>query len=643
MDVRDYRPDIDGLRAIAVLSVVLFHFGWSALPGGFIGVDVFFVISGYLITKLIAGEFAATGAFDFRRFYVRRMRRLFPALAVVLLLSAVAAVLIFSPDHLKRFSRELMTAALSVSNIFFFTVSGYFDVAKKFQALLHTWSLGVEEQFYLVWPVLVVWAMRSGRSILPLALAAMALVSLYFAQVIDDRSAAFFLTPFRIFEFAIGAGLVWLVKVQPGNKLFLELILLCGLSMIGCAVFAYSSETHLPGLLTLVPTVGAALAIYAGHARHTGLLLRNPLSVWIGKISYSLYLVHWPLLIFYGYVTGEPLSVPGRFGLLAASIALAAVLHYGVEQPLRRPRTAAEGGNAGFMKGLVAATLLFLALGGSTVLGQGWSWRLSPDAARLLASTSRTIEVQGECRYEVGQLGEAFQQTFDDCAAKAGKAVLIIGDSHASDLFNALAHNGARQHVVGVADGGCRPIGPEPCRYDQLSTFVAAEKDKIAGVVFVQMGGYFLADLDRLPVDTDAIDKTIDYLVQFAQPGVPLIWVGPQWEPRYEVDQFVAMMPAVERPDYLRNSALHIADVDRAIAAAVRAHESPVDYVSKIAILGPLTVDQFIMGGEYTYSDTDHWSAKGEEAFGRRLLAGSVMLRELFGLRPAAGKNVPKA
>ena len=239
-------------------------------------------------------------------------------------------------------------------------------------------------------------------------------------------------------------------------------------------------------------------------------------------------------------------------------------------------------------------------------------------------------------------MNDAFQQNFNDCAAKAGKAVLIIGDSHASDLFNALAHNGARRHVVGVPDGGCRPIGPKACRYDEIDTFIADNRDNIAGVLFVQMGGYFLADLNHLPVDTNGIDETIDYLTRFAQPGIPLLWVGPQWEPYYEVDQFVATMPAVERPDYLRNSSAHIADVDAAIETAVRRRESPVDYVSRTEILGPLTASQFVIDGEYTYSDTDHWSAKGEEVFGRRLLAGSAKLRKLLGMRED-GKIAPDA
>ena len=160
---KGYRPDIDGLRAIAVLSVLLFHFGWSGFSGGYVGVDIFFVISGYLITKLIAEEHAATGTFRFGQFYLRRIRRLFPALACTLFFSAVAALLIFSPEHLKRFSRELMVSLLSLSNIFFYSLTGYFDVSKEFKALLHTWSLSIEEQFYFVWPLLLFW--RSARGL----------------------------------------------------------------------------------------------------------------------------------------------------------------------------------------------------------------------------------------------------------------------------------------------------------------------------------------------------------------------------------------------------------------------------------------------------------------------------------------------
>lgn len=632
---KDYRPEIDGLRAIAVLGVLLFHFGWTGFSGGFIGVDIFFVISGFLITRLIGDEIAATGTFEFRRFYVRRMRRLFPALAVTLIVSAIAAVLIFSPEHLKRFSRELMTAALSLSNIFFFSESGYFDISKEFQALLHTWSLGVEEQFYLVWPLLMLGAFRYGKRALPLTLAGMAAVSLYFAETLDDRSAAFFLTPFRGFEFAIGAALVWLMKVQPRSQLLLEPILLLGLALIALGIFGFSSQTHHPGLLTLLPALGAALAIYAGRAPLTGWVLRNPLSVWIGKISYSLYLVHWPLLIFYTYTTAGPLSPNERLSLLAVSTLSAALMYYGVEQPLRRARPPAEGGNLRFVKGLVGTTLLFVAFGLSVVIGEGWSWRLPPETARLLASAQRRLVLEDECKYRDDKIGDGLQTKFETCLAKAGQAVLVFGDSHGNDLFNALAHSSGRPHMIGVAEGGCRPSDPKPeCYYDELLDFVARNRDGLAGLVFTQKGSYLLAQYAHLPVDEAGIATVIAYLEKLAQHGVPLTWIGPQWEPHFEIDKFVATRPPAERPDYLRDQLVHIADVDAAIAAALRNTGAPVDYVSKIGTLGPLSQSEFVMDGEYTYSDRDHWSAKGEEVFGARLIASDPRLRDLLG-RPS--------
>ncbi|MER2633484.1 MAG: acyltransferase, partial [Rhizobiaceae bacterium] len=362
-----YRPDIDGLRAVAVMPVLLFHFGWSGFSGGFVGVDIFFVISGFLITRLVAAEIAGSGGFRFRRFYLRRLRRLFPALAVVLAASAAASFLILSPEHFRLFGRELATAILSVSNIYYFTESGYFDVSKEFKVLLHTWSLGVEEQFYLVWPVLILACLRVGPRLLFPVLAALALVSLACAQLLPDRDLAFFLTPFRAFEFCVGAALVWLPPLRGSHRLA-DLAVVAGLGLIALSVHLFSAELHLPGLLSLVPVLGAALCIHAGAAAPVaGRLLRNRPVVWIGRISYSLYLVHWPLFVLYAYSVSS-LTTADRVGLLAASFLLAALLHRWVEQPLRRPRPDTE---TRFVAGSAAAAAACLALAAAITLGKG--------------------------------------------------------------------------------------------------------------------------------------------------------------------------------------------------------------------------------------------------------------------------------
>jgi peptidoglycan/LPS O-acetylase OafA/YrhL len=611
--------------------VVLFHFGWPGFSGGFVGVDIFFVISGFLITRLIVDEHESAGRFRFGNFYLRRVRRLFPALACTLIFSAAAAVLILSPEHLKRFSREMMVAVLSVSNLFFYSETGYFDTAKEYQALLHTWSLSVEEQFYLVWPLLLVIAMR--RRMLPVVLVLIGLSSLVLAELVTDRSAAFFLTPFRAFEFAIGAALVWAIKFQPKSFALREGVVLLGLAMMGWAIHVFTPETRLPGLLMLVPTLGAALVIHAGQSSVAGLVIRNPVCVWIGKISYSLYLVHWPLVVFHGYMVAEPLSWTDRIGLVCVSVLLAAAMHYLVEQPFRAMHPTWSR-NRGFIRGVGATGLVCVLFGLAVVVGEGWRWRLPTDTAKLLASAHRRIELQDECQYAGPQITADLQAKFENCIAKRGNAVLVFGDSHASDLFNALAHNGERLHVIGITEGGCRPSQPKAeCYYDELPAFIAANKDNLDGLVFTQKGSYLLAGYSDLPVDRKGIDRIISYLSELTRFGIPTLWIGPQWEPYYEIDKFVALSRPTARPDYLRDDVVHIADVDVAIASAVASRNPAFDYRSKTAILGPLTPNLFIVDDEYTYSDTDHWSAKGEELFGAQLISADQKIRSLFGIR----------
>jgi peptidoglycan/LPS O-acetylase OafA/YrhL len=621
-----YRPEIDGLRAIAVLIVMFFHFGVPGFAGGFVGVDVFFVISGYLITRLIYQEIAATGEFRFVEFYLRRMGRLFPALACVLVVSAMAAVVIFSPEHLTRFARELMTALLSVSNIFFFSETGYFDVEKQFQALLHTWSLGVEEQFYLVWPVFLFLALKLGWKVFFGALVVSSIASLAAAELWLDRPAAFFLTPFRVFEFGIGAALVWLEKYErPGFPA--EFAAVCGIAMIGAAAHLLTPVSHFPGIATLVPTLGAALIIYARDAKLVGLLTRNPVSVGIGKISYSLYLVHWPLFVFYYYFNYHPLTAFDRLLLLAASFALAIALNRLVEQPFRypkpHPRTTSR-----FLGQVVLTGLAILAFGGLVVLGRGWDWRLSPETTRLIASASRQIALEETCQYRTLEIDQALQAKLDKCFSERGSAVLILGDSHAEDLFNALAYNSGTRHVIGLTGPGCRPVNPRPeCYYDKLQAFLETNKAKFDHIVFTQMGSYFLEYDGSLPIDAAVLQKTVDFVAEVGRHGVPTVWVGPQWEPNYALEHFVPVAKPAVGEAFLSLQNEYIDDVESEIRRLLENSPVPIAYVSKIDTIGKLTPALFVVDNEYTYEDTDHWSAKGEEIFGAMLMRNPILQR----------------
>lgn len=628
MRIRNYRPEIDGLRAVAVLPVLLFHVGWPGFSGGFLGVDVFFVISGYLITRLIADEVAATGGFRFGRFYLRRMRRLFPALAMVMVATTLAAAFIVSPGHLTFFGQELIVAALSISNFYYFSESGYFAVGKEFSFLLHTWSLAVEEQFYLVWPILLLACLKRGRGAVFAMLAALSAASLVLSQLLPDREAAFFLTPFRAFEFAAGAALVWVRPLDPArSRLGSELMLFAGLSLIGVSVFGLSPESHLPGVLTVLPVIGAVLCIHAGRAPSFGLLLANPLSVWIGRISYSLYLVHWPLFMLYAY-TVPALTPADRVGLLVAAFALAALLHYAVERPLRHSRSE-RGQNVGFFGGAAAVTVCCIIVGAAISLGKGWAWRLPADTAALLASANRESKVD-HCHYAADTVDVEFERQFQDCLASEGPAVLVIGDSHGGDLFPALAVNAPRDHIASIWRGGCRPVKPgRDCPYEAIADFVSRHGNGIAGIIYQQKGSHLLTEDRELPVQDHEIEATLDYLDTLKIAGVPVVWVGPHWEPRYEIEKMLEI-GGPQDIDYLRHQNTAIDDVGLAIKAAIVRRGTSTIYVSAVDILGPLTNEDFVVDGEYTYADANHWSAKGEEVFGARLIAGSPVLHKLM-------------
>ena len=384
----EYQRHIDGLRALAVLSVIFYHFKLPGFSGGFVGVDVFFVISGYLITALILKEAVEEGRFNFQRFYIRRMRRLFPAMAVTFAASFALAILLLSPDRLQAFGRSLSAAVFSVSNILFWSESGYFDDSAHLKPLLHTWSLGVEEQFYLFWPAFLWLALRIvsirslGYMLLGVGLASLALNYFWVSGNSDPNydSSIFYLMPFRMFELVIGALAIFMSKAMTSRRQVHELGMLLGLALIPYAVTSYDDATLFPYYNALAPCIGALLVILCKESRIAGWILKNRAAVGIGLISYSLYLVHWPLLVFYGYYRLEQLQ-PWEYGaLLIISFLLASLMYHKVEKPLRKnapsishpfPQKKFVIAISTAMLTLAAAGMFFHLSGGSPRFNQG--------------------------------------------------------------------------------------------------------------------------------------------------------------------------------------------------------------------------------------------------------------------------------
>ena len=342
MTNKNYRPDIDGLRAVAVLAVVLFHAFPSLLPGGFIGVDIFFVISGYLISGIIFSE-QASGQFSFSNFYSRRIRRIFPALLLVLISCAVAGWWVLLTDEYAQLGKHMAASAGFVQNWILWHESGYFDQAADLKPLLHLWSLGIEEQFYVVWP-LILWVLHKNK-LNSLLMAALLLVASLVLCVLTTQSSliAAFYSPFtRFWEFLLGALLAWhaLNRRQTSTPLVFakwsQALSVLGVLLIVAALLLLDRNRDFPGAWALLPAIGTSLIIYAGpHAFVNRLFLANRLMVFGGLISYPLYLWHWPLLSFSRILVNQPLDVESRVLLLLASVVLAWLTYRLLEQPIR--------------------------------------------------------------------------------------------------------------------------------------------------------------------------------------------------------------------------------------------------------------------------------------------------------------------
>jgi peptidoglycan/LPS O-acetylase OafA/YrhL len=338
----DYRPDIDGLRAIAVLAVVVFHAFPSLAHGGFIGVDIFFVISGFLISKHIWEDLSA-GTFSIGRFYARRIRRIFPALGAVLLACLLMGWVTLTPAEYEQLGKHAVAGALFLSNIVLWKESGYFDNAADTKPLLHLWSLGIEEQFYIVWPLLLAFYWRYSRHFGWILLGILGASLFYSMTVVRHDVVADFYSPLtRFWELALGAVLAHLVAHKPATSATSRsLISWLGLCLIIGAVVVIEKDYPFPGAWALLPTMGAACLIYAGEGAWLNRqVLSHRLLVWIGLISYPLYLWHWPLLSFARIMESGTPSVELRFWLVAASIVLAWLTYRFLEHPVRsRPRS----------------------------------------------------------------------------------------------------------------------------------------------------------------------------------------------------------------------------------------------------------------------------------------------------------------
>ena len=455
-----YRPDIDGLRAVAVLSILLFHLGVSGFEGGYVGVDIFYVISGYLITTIIIRELAA-GEFSIARFYERRVRRILPALVVTLVATLLVGGLMLGPEQFSDLASSAAATTLFGSNFYFYFGSGYFDGPSELKPLLHTWSLAIEEQFYILFPFLLILISSKLSGRYAPWLIALAILSLG-ASVVGtriDENAAFFLLPFRGWELLIGSILALGVIPSLQHRTLLNMLSAAGLVMMLFSVLAYTSATPFPGIAAAVPTLGTALVIYAGSGNDTWvnrLLSVRPM-VFIGLISYSLYLWHWPAIVYAKlYLINEPTDLE-KLVIFVATLAIATLSWRFVETPFRDRTFLAPRERLFVTFTAVGAVILgasFMVVANDGLPGRGSTENLN---AQLLADPG--WQHWKDCE----ELGEEEGVELALCAIGAEsvpESLLFWGDSHALALASAVNASANRVGLGGriAVRTGCAPL-----------------------------------------------------------------------------------------------------------------------------------------------------------------------------------------
>ena len=626
---RKYRPDVEGLRAVAVVAVILFHTKIAGFTGGFIGVDVFFVISGFLITSILMRELDGS-RFSIQGFYVRRIRRIAPALIAVMIATSIFAFILLLPSELKDYSRSLLAALGSASNFYFWSQTGYFKPEAVTMPLLHTWSLAVEEQFYIIFPAFLALLHRYARRWMfsILLIVAAASFALSARQAFSDPSTAFYWPTSRAWELLSGSLLVF--GALPGMKFpwLRNVTAAVGLLLILFAAAIHTKSTPFPGVAALPPCLGAVFIIGSGSAGKTivGRVLSFRPLVFIGLISYSLYLWHWPVIVFQSMglnLSGVPANEQKVFTVVL-SILLAVLSWRFIELPFRGnkgPVVPATVFKLAALGALVpaAAACVFLALNGvPSRIPAG----ASAVASYLEDATEEARNRTGSCLLTETYTYENFDRTACLTESTNLPNYLIMGDSHAAHLWYGLSHVIPDANFEQATASGCKPTITQERRQNsqcvKLIDFALHDYLPKSHVKMVILGGHWTAN------DLDHLSSTIQYIKGL---GITPIVFGPVVEYDAPLPRLLAISIRNSDPGLAqRHKLTSVRDLDRRMNALAR-DQWHVGYFSYFdALCANEQCREYVSPGVPMQKDTTHLTGPGSIWIAEQIKARHLLL-----------------
>jgi peptidoglycan/LPS O-acetylase OafA/YrhL len=532
----NYKPEIDGLRAVAILLVVIYHAGLGYLPGGYIGVDVFFVISGYLITTIINQEIDS-GKFSIAKFYERRIRRIAPALIVVLLISIVISLIVLPPNSLLNFSKSLIATTLASSNILFLKTIGYFDSSTELKPLIHTWSLSLEEQAYLLLPPIIILAGKFKAKIAIVIMLFIIIASIFLSKLLTEHhsSFVFYMLPARLWEFLFGSILFYLTPFISNNqktKISHELLCMLGILLILVSAILFNDKTQ--NIYMLSPVIGAALIIiFAKNGTFIGRLLSTKLMVKAGLLSYGVYLWHQPIFAFAREWDIEKPGKPVMVALGALSFILAYFSWKYIEIPFR-DKSKYSGAKIINLTSFFA--FLILLVGGGIYLSRGLPQRyFATESGRFLIEFDNELpewkyfekfnyyeKYRFDCNfYDIRAYRDGMPTSVpveyisSSCYTPASadkNSLMIWGDSHAQQLYFGLKNNLPKNwQLLQVASSGCKPEiirnfnKDDYCKHSNYIAYQAILNAKPSVVVIGQEGGHNVQTMIAIAKDLYSI------------------------------------------------------------------------------------------------------------------------------------------